>query len=107
MKLLKTTSSRKRRSECRASKGPDPNRFNRPSWLSLSCFRALRPDDLGPKELPVVKEEEDEEEEEQMETVVLVEPEEKWDCETIISEFQSLGEISLFSSLLEVNEKWI
>lgn len=58
---------------------------------SVSCFRYLRPDDLGPKELPVVKEEEDEEEEEEMETVVLVEPEEKWDCETIISEFHSLG----------------
>lgn len=58
---------------------------------------------MGPKELPFVKEEEDEEEEEQMETVVLVEPE-KWDCETIISEFQSLGEMGLFSSLLEVNK---
>lgn len=60
---------------------------------------------MGPKELPVVKEEEDEEEEEEMETVVLVEPEEKWDCETIISEFESLGEMGLFSSLLEVTKK--
>lgn len=43
---------------------------------------------MGPKELPVVKEEEeDEEEEEEMETVVIGAPEEKWDCETIISEF--------------------
>lgn len=42
---------------------------------------------MGPKELPVVREEEDEEEEEEMETVVVEAPEEKWDCETIISEF--------------------
>lgn len=46
---------------------------------------------MGPKELPVVKEEEeDEEEEEEMETVVIGAPEEKWDCETIISEFNLL-----------------
>lgn len=44
---------------------------------------------MGPKELPVVREEDDEEEEEEMETVVLVEPEEKWDCETIISELET------------------
>lgn len=44
---------------------------------------------MGPKELPAVKEEEeDEEEEEEMETVVMEAPEEKWDCETIISEFK-------------------
>ncbi|GAA6229047.1 protein LTV1 homolog [Lates japonicus] len=50
----------------------------------------LRPDDLGPKELPVVKEEEDEEEEEEMETVVMEPPEEKWDCETIISTYSNI-----------------
>lgn len=50
------------------------------------CFRYLRPEDLGPKELPAVKEEEEDEEEEEMETVVVAAPEEKWDCETIISE---------------------
>uniref|UniRef100_A0A4W6G6G6 Protein LTV1 homolog n=1 Tax=Lates calcarifer TaxID=8187 RepID=A0A4W6G6G6_LATCA len=51
----------------------------------------LRPDDLGPKELPVVKEEEeDEEEEEEMETVVMEAPEEKWDCETIISTYSNI-----------------
>lgn len=51
------------------------------------CPRYLRPDDLGPKELPVLKEEEeDEDEEEEMETLVIKAPEEKWDCETIISE---------------------
>uniref|UniRef100_H3CLD4 Protein LTV1 homolog n=1 Tax=Tetraodon nigroviridis TaxID=99883 RepID=H3CLD4_TETNG len=38
---------------------------------------SLRPDDLGPKELPV-------------ETVVLAEPEEKWDCETIISTYSNM-----------------
>ncbi|XP_069386059.1 protein LTV1 homolog [Paralichthys olivaceus] len=51
----------------------------------------LRPDDLGPKELPVVREEdEDEEEEEEMETVVVQAPEEKWDCETIISTYSNI-----------------
>lgn len=49
-------------------------------------LRSLRPDDLGPKELPAL-DEEDEEEEEELETVVVAAPEEKWDCETIISEF--------------------
>lgn len=57
--------------------------------MCVLCLRYLRPDDLGPKELPVLKEEEeDEEEEEEMETVVIAAPEEKWDCETIISEFK-------------------
>ncbi|XP_044045455.1 protein LTV1 homolog [Siniperca chuatsi] len=51
----------------------------------------LRPDDLGPKELPVVnEEEEDEEEGEEMETVVVGAPEEKWDCETIISTYSNI-----------------
>ncbi|XP_034999059.2 protein LTV1 homolog [Hippoglossus stenolepis] len=49
----------------------------------------LRPDDLGPKELPVVREEEEEEEEE-METFVVQAPEEKWDCETIISTYSNI-----------------
>uniref|UniRef100_A0A4W6G7D2 Protein LTV1 homolog n=1 Tax=Lates calcarifer TaxID=8187 RepID=A0A4W6G7D2_LATCA len=41
--------------------------------------------------LPVVKEEEeDEEEEEEMETVVMEAPEEKWDCETIISTYSNI-----------------
>lgn len=57
---------------------------------SVLWIRFLRPEDLGPKELPVVREEEeDEDEEEEMETVVVEAPEEKWDCETIISEFYS------------------
>ncbi|XP_033478831.2 protein LTV1 homolog [Epinephelus lanceolatus] len=52
---------------------------------------SLRPDDLGPKELPVLKEEdEDDEEEEEMETVVIKAPEEKWDCETIISTYSNI-----------------
>ncbi|TMS22955.1 Protein LTV1-like protein [Larimichthys crocea] len=49
-----------------------------------------RPDDLGPKELPVVKEEEEEEKEEELETVVIEAPEEKWDCETIISTYSNI-----------------
>uniref|UniRef100_A0A672Z1U3 Protein LTV1 homolog n=1 Tax=Sphaeramia orbicularis TaxID=375764 RepID=A0A672Z1U3_9TELE len=52
---------------------------------------SLRPDDLGPKELPALKEEdEDEEEEEEMETVVVEAPEDKWDCETIISTYSNI-----------------
>ncbi|XP_054635798.1 protein LTV1 homolog isoform X2 [Dunckerocampus dactyliophorus] len=50
---------------------------------------SLRPDDLGPKELPVLQEEEDDEEEE-METLVIKAPEEKWDCETIISTYSNI-----------------
>uniref|UniRef100_A0A8C7MB88 Protein LTV1 homolog n=1 Tax=Oncorhynchus kisutch TaxID=8019 RepID=A0A8C7MB88_ONCKI len=53
-----------------------------------------RPDALGPKELPVVREEEEDEEEQEMETIVLTAPAEKWDCETIISKLC----ISVFSS---------
>ncbi|KAL1005967.1 hypothetical protein UPYG_G00066260 [Umbra pygmaea] len=55
---------------------------------------SLRPDDLGPKVLPVLKEEDDdedsEEEEHGMETLVLEAPAEKWDCETIISTYSNL-----------------
>ncbi|XP_037620471.1 protein LTV1 homolog isoform X2 [Sebastes umbrosus] len=53
----------------------------------------LRPDDLGPKELPVLKEEDEDEEEEddeEMETVVIKAQEEKWDCETIISTYSNI-----------------
>ncbi|XP_029012829.1 protein LTV1 homolog [Betta splendens] len=49
-----------------------------------------RPEDLGPKELPAVNEEDEEEEEEQMEIVVMEAPEEKWDCETIISTYSNI-----------------
>lgn len=49
-----------------------------------------KPDDLGPRELPVLKEEEEDEEEETMETVVIEAPEEKWDCETIISTYSNI-----------------
>ncbi|XP_026215201.1 protein LTV1 homolog isoform X1 [Anabas testudineus] len=51
---------------------------------------SLRPEDLGPKELPAVKEEEEDEEEEEMETVVIEALEEKWDCETIISTYSNI-----------------
>lgn len=53
----------------------------------LCSFSYQRPDALGPKELPVVREEEEDEDEEEqeMETIVLTAPAEKWDCETIIS----------------------
>ncbi|TNN60476.1 Protein LTV1 [Liparis tanakae] len=52
---------------------------------------SLRPDDLGPKELPVLKEEdEDDDEEEEMETLVIRAPQEKWDCETIVSTYSNI-----------------
>ncbi|XP_036393384.1 protein LTV1 homolog [Megalops cyprinoides] len=50
-----------------------------------------KPDDLGPKELNVVKDEDDDDEEEQKtETIVMEEPTEKWDCESIISTYSNL-----------------
>ncbi|KAF3688084.1 Protein LTV1 -like protein [Channa argus] len=60
-------------------------------YFKQKANEALKPDDLGPKELPAVKEEEEEEEEEdEMETVVVEAPEEKWDCETIISTYSNI-----------------
>uniref|UniRef100_A0A8C6TP94 Protein LTV1 homolog n=1 Tax=Neogobius melanostomus TaxID=47308 RepID=A0A8C6TP94_9GOBI len=50
---------------------------------------ALRPEDLGPKELPVLEEVESSSEEE-LESVVMEAPEEKWDCETIISTYSNI-----------------
>lgn len=49
---------------------------------------ALRPEDLGPKELPVLEEEDEEEEE--LQTLVIEAPDEKWDCETIISTYSNI-----------------
>ncbi|KAB5523614.1 hypothetical protein PHYPO_G00154620 [Pangasianodon hypophthalmus] len=50
-----------------------------------------KPEQLGPPELPSLKEEEEEDEEQEMETLVIEEPpEEKWDCETIISTYSNL-----------------
>ncbi|KAJ0051294.1 hypothetical protein NL108_018296, partial [Boleophthalmus pectinirostris] len=50
---------------------------------------SLRPEDLGPKELPVLEEVESSEEEE-LQTVVIEAPDEKWDCETIISSYSNI-----------------
>ncbi|XP_063054401.1 protein LTV1 homolog [Engraulis encrasicolus] len=49
-------------------------------------------DNLGPKELSAVNEEDEDEEEEEgeMETIVVEAPQEKWDCETIISTYSNL-----------------
>ncbi|KAJ3614208.1 hypothetical protein NHX12_017783 [Muraenolepis orangiensis] len=51
-----------------------------------------RPDDLGPRGLPPVREEEDDEDEEhqEMETLIIEAPAEKWDCETIISTYSNI-----------------
>ncbi|XP_066552885.1 protein LTV1 homolog [Amia ocellicauda] len=49
-----------------------------------------KPDDLGPKELSVLHEDSEEEEEEEMETVVVEQPQEKWDCESILSTYSNL-----------------
>lgn len=51
--------------------------------LSYSCVNLK---DLKPREgLGLI--EEDEEEEEEMQTIVVEEPTEKWDCESILSKF--------------------
>ncbi|XP_060716051.1 protein LTV1 homolog isoform X2 [Tachysurus vachellii] len=50
-----------------------------------------RPEQLGPPELPSLKEEEEEDEEQELEMLVIEEPlEEKCDCETIISTYSNL-----------------
>lgn len=54
-----------------------------------------------------MKEEEDEEEEEELETVVLVEPEEKWDCETIISELETVLEATVMFGLFGGSHKQV
>ncbi|XP_034044147.1 protein LTV1 homolog [Thalassophryne amazonica] len=51
---------------------------------------SLRPDDLSPKELSVLQEDNEEEDKEEMETLVVEAPEEKWDCETIISTYSNI-----------------
>ncbi|KAL6111119.1 ltv1 [Pungitius sinensis] len=51
-------------------------------------------DEMGPKELPVLKEEDDEDDEEdkedEMERIVIRAQDEKWDCETIISTYSNI-----------------
>ncbi|XP_026118650.1 protein LTV1 homolog [Carassius auratus] len=52
-----------------------------------------KPDQLGPAELPSVKEEDEEEDgdgEVEIETMVIEPPTERWDCETIISTYSNL-----------------
>ncbi|XP_040043126.2 protein LTV1 homolog [Gasterosteus aculeatus] len=53
----------------------------------------LKLDEMGPKELPVLKEEDDEDDEdneEEMERIVVWAQDEKWDCETIISTYSNI-----------------
>ncbi|CAL8288759.1 unnamed protein product [Arctogadus glacialis] len=50
-----------------------------------------KPDDLGPRGLPSLREEEEDDEEgQEMETLVIEAPAEKWDCETIISTYSNI-----------------
>lgn len=52
-----------------------------------------KPDQLGPAELPSVKEEDEEEDDDgevEIETMVIEPPTERWDCETIISTYSNL-----------------
>uniref|UniRef100_A0AAY4AFG9 Protein LTV1 homolog n=1 Tax=Denticeps clupeoides TaxID=299321 RepID=A0AAY4AFG9_9TELE len=50
-----------------------------------------KPEDLGPKELPVLNEErEDDDDEREMEEIEVEPPADKWDCETIISRYSNL-----------------
>ncbi|XP_077380108.1 protein LTV1 homolog [Festucalex cinctus] len=61
-------------------------------YFDHKAKESLRPDDLGPKELPVLREDEDDDddEEEEMETLVIKAAEEKWDCESIISTYSNI-----------------
>ncbi|XP_077427220.1 protein LTV1 homolog isoform X2 [Vanacampus margaritifer] len=60
-------------------------------YFAQKAKESLRPDDLGPKELPVLREEEeDDDDEEEMETLVIEAPDEKWDCESIISTYSNI-----------------
>ncbi|XP_015254309.1 PREDICTED: protein LTV1 homolog [Cyprinodon variegatus] len=72
--------------------GPDSGRLEEVirDYFKEKQKDSLRPEDLGPKELPVVKEEDEDEEEEEMETVAIEAPQENWDCETIISTYSNL-----------------
>ncbi|XP_037545919.1 protein LTV1 homolog [Nematolebias whitei] len=72
---------------------PDSDRLEEviKDYFKEKAKDALRPEDLGPKELPALREEEEDEEEEETETVVVEEaPQETWDCETIISTYSNL-----------------
>lgn len=70
---------------------PDSNRLEEviQDYYRQKEKEALRPDDLGPKELPVL-EELDSSSDEELEAVVLEAPDEKWDCETIISTYSNI-----------------
>ncbi len=92
----KTTSYRKRRSECvRLSRICVCVRdHSRRAHHFVCVCRCQKPDQLGPAELPSVKEEDDEEDDDdedvEIETLVIEPPTERWDCETIISESESI-----------------
>lgn len=54
----------------------------------VCVFRCQKPGQLAHPDLPsVTEEDEDDEEVVEMETVVIEPPVERWDCETIISEY--------------------
>jgi len=60
-------------------------------YFKLKEKEYQKPDDLGPRGLPSLREEEeDDEEEQEMETLVIEAPAEKWDCETIISTYSNI-----------------
>lgn len=70
---------------------PDSSRLDQvlQDYFRQKEKEAVRPDDLGPKALPVLEERESSSEEE-LETLVTEAPGEKWDCETIISTYSNI-----------------
>lgn len=70
---------------------PDSSRLDQvlQDYYRQKHNEALRPDDLGPKALPVLEEVESSSEEE-LETLVTEAPGEKWDCETVISTYSNI-----------------
>lgn len=90
----KTTSYRKRKSECVRLSCICVLEITAEELITLCVCRCQKPDQLGPAELPSVKEEEEDEDDDdgevEIETMVIEPPTERWDCETIISESGSI-----------------
>ncbi|XP_028653136.1 protein LTV1 homolog [Erpetoichthys calabaricus] len=58
-------------------------------YYRIKAKEYQKPDDLGPKQLPTLEETE-EHEQEPTEILVIEEPKEKWDCESILSTYSNL-----------------
>ncbi|XP_055060284.2 protein LTV1 homolog [Misgurnus anguillicaudatus] len=73
---------------------PDSNRLEEviKDYFIQKEKECQKPDQLGPAELPSVREEDEDEDQEvvEMEAMVIEPPVERWDCETIISTYSNL-----------------